>query len=202
MPVTVDFIFDFASPNAYLTHRVIPEIEDRTGATFNYIPCLLGGIFKATGNQAPMLAFADIKGKLDYDRLETARFIAKHELYKFVFNSHFPVNSLLLVRGAIVADLNGRLAEYIEAGTVAMWEQGLKMDDPDVFVDSITKAGFDGADLLERTKDEAVKATLMENTAKAVERGAFGIPTFYVGNEMFFGKERLSQMEEEILKQS
>lgn len=202
MPVTVDFIFDFASPNAYLTHRVIPEIEDRTGATFNYIPCLLGGIFKATGNQAPMLAFADIKGKLDYDRLETARFIAKHKLDKFVFNPHFPVNSLLLVRGAIAADLDGRLAEYIEAGTVAMWEQGLKMDDPDVFVGTMTKAGFDGANLLERTKDEAVKATLMENTTKAVERGAFGIPTFYVGDEMFFGKERLGQIEEEILKQS
>ncbi len=202
MPVTVDFIFDFASPNAYLTHRVIPEIEERTGATFNYIPCLLGGIFKATGNQAPMLAFANIKGKLDYDRLETARFIAKHKLDKFVFNPHFPVNSLLLVRGAIVADLDGRLAEYIEAGTCAMWEQGLKMDDPDVYADTMTKAGFDGADLLARTKDDAVKATLIENTTKAVERGAFGIPTFYVGDEMFFGKERLGQIEEEILKQS
>lgn len=202
MPVTVDFIFDFASPNAYLTHRVIPEIEERTGATFNYIPCLLGGIFKATGNQAPMLAFANIKGKLDYDRLETARFIAKHKLDKFVFNPHFPVNSLLLVRGAIAADLDGRLAEYIEAGTCAMWEQGLKMDDPDVYADTMTKAGFDGADLLARTKDDAVKATLIENTTKAVERGAFGIPTFYVGDEMFFGKERLGQIEEEILKQS
>lgn len=202
MPVIVDFIFDFASPNAYLTHRVIPAIEERTGATFNYIPCLLGGIFKATGNKAPMIAFADIKGKLDYDRLETARFIAKHKLDKFVFNPHFPVNSLLLVRGAIAADLDGRLAEYIEAGTCAMWEQGLKMDDPEVYVDSMTKAGFDGAGLLERTKDEAVKATLMENTTKAVERGAFGIPTFYVGDEMFFGKERLGQIEEEILKQS
>jgi len=202
MPVVVDFIFDFASPNAYLTHRVIPAIEERTGATFNYIPCLLGGIFKATGNKAPMIAFADIKGKLDYDRLETARFIAKHKLDKFVFNPHFPVNSLLLVRGAIAADLDGRLADYIEAGTCAMWEQGLKMDDPEIYVDSMTKAGFDGAGLLERTKDEAVKATLMENTTKAVERGAFGIPTFYVGDEMFFGKERLGQIEEEILKQS
>ncbi|HIA48866.1 MAG TPA: 2-hydroxychromene-2-carboxylate isomerase [Candidatus Hydrogenedentes bacterium] len=202
MPVTVDFIFDFASPNAYLTHRVIPEIEERTGATFNYIPCLLGGIFKATGNQAPMLAFANIKGKLDYDRLETARFIAKHKLDKFVFNPHFPVNSLLLVRGAIAVEQDGRLAEYIEVGSCAMWEQGLKMDDPDVFVDTMTNAGFDGADLLNRTKDEAIKATLMDNTTKAVERGTFGIPTFYVGDEMFFGKERLGQIEEEIIAQS
>ena len=202
MPVTVDFVFDFASPNAYLTHRVIPEIEERTGATFNYIPCLLGGIFKATGHQAPMVAFADIKGKLDYDRLETERFIARHKLLRFVFNPHFPVNTLILVRGAIAADIDGRLAEYIEVGSCAMWEQGLKMDDPDVYVDTMTKAGFDGTEILERTKDESVKATLMENTTKAVERGTFGIPTFYVGDEMFFGKERLGQIEEEIVAQS
>ena len=202
MPITVDFIFDFASPNAYLTHRVIPEIEERTGATFNYIPCLLGGIFKATGNQAPMLAFADIKGKLDYDRLEMQRYIARHKLDKFELNPHFPVNTLILMRGAIAVNKAGRLAEYIEAGTCAMWEQGLKMDDPDVFVDTMTKAGFDGADLLEQTKDEAIKAELMDNTMKAVERGTFGIPTFYVGDEMFFGKERLGQIEEEIVAQS
>ena len=202
MAVTVDFIFDFGSPNAYLTHRTIPAIAERTGATFDYIPCLLGGIFKATGNKPPMLAFADIKGKLDYERLETQRFITRHKLDKFEFNPHFPVNTLILMRGAIAVEQDGRLAEYIEVGSCAMWEQGLKMDDPDVFVDTMTNAGFDGADLLNRTKDEAIKATLMDNTTKAVERGTFGIPTFYVGDEMFFGKERLGQIEEEIIAQS
>jgi 2-hydroxychromene-2-carboxylate isomerase len=202
MSVTVDFIFDFGSPNAYMTHRTIPEIAERTGATFNYIPCLLGGIFKATGNQSPMLAFAGIEGKLEYDRLEMERFIAKHKLDKYAFNPNFPVNTLIMMRGAIAAEVDRRLAEYIEVGSCAMWEDGLKMDDPDVFVDSMTKAGFDGADLLARTQDEAIKAKLLENTMNAADRGTFGIPTFYVGDEMFFGKERLGQIEDEIVAQS
>ncbi|MEO0961341.1 MAG: 2-hydroxychromene-2-carboxylate isomerase [Pseudomonadota bacterium] len=199
MTKTVDFIFDFASPNAYLCHKVLPEIAARTGATFNYIPCLLGGIFKATGNQAPMMAFNGIKGKLDYDGLEMQRFIKKHNLSKFAMNPHFPVNTLLLMRGAIAAEMDGRLMEYVDAGVAHMWEEGLKMDDPEVYAEAMTKAGFDGADLLARTQDPAVKQKLVDNTSAAVERGCFGIPTFYVGNEIFFGKERLGQMEEEIM---
>jgi 2-hydroxychromene-2-carboxylate isomerase len=199
MTKTVDFIFDFASPNAYMCHKVLPEIAARTGATFNYIPCLLGGIFKATGNQAPMMAFNGIKGKLEYDRLEIERFLKKHDLSKFAMNPHFPVNTLLLMRGAIAAEMDGRLMEYVDAGVAHMWEEGLKMDDPDVYAEAMTKAGFDGADLLARTQDPAVKQKLVDNTSAAVERGCFGIPTFFVGNEMFFGKERLGQMEEEIM---
>ncbi|HYC57367.1 MAG TPA: 2-hydroxychromene-2-carboxylate isomerase [Candidatus Binatia bacterium] len=202
MSVTVDFIFDFGSPNAYLAHRVLPAIVQRTGAVFRYVPCLLGGIFKATGNQPPMVAFGGVKGKLDYDMLETRRFIARHRLTEFRFNPHFPVNTLMLMRGAVAAEIDGRLVEYVEAGLQCMWEQGLKMDDPAVYVEAMTKAGFDGAALLERTQDPAVKATLAENTAAAVERGAFGIPTFYVGDEMFFGKDRLGQVEEEIVAAS
>lgn len=199
MTKTVDFIFDFASPNAYMCHKVLPEIAARTGATFNYIPCLLGGIFKATGNQAPMMAFNGIKGKLDYDGLEMQRFIKKHTLSKFAMNPHFPVITLLMMRGAIAAEMDGRLMEYVDAGVAHMWEDGLKMDDPKVFAEAMTKAGFDGADLLARTQDPAVKQKLVDNTTAAVERGCFGIPTFYVGNEMFFGKERLGQLEEEIM---
>jgi len=202
MSVTVDFIFDFASPNAYLTHQVIPAIEERSGATFNYIPCLLGGIFKLTNNKPPMIAFGEVKGKLAYEQLETQRFVDKHSLDKYTFNPHFPVNTLILMRAAIAVQEDGRLAEYVDAGTKAMWEDGLKMDDPEVFVETMTKAGFDGKNLLERTQDDAIKGKLMENTSNAVERGAFGIPTFYVGDEMYFGKDRLGQVEEEIAKQS
>lgn len=198
MSVTVDFIFDFGSPNAYLSHRILPAIVQRTDATFRYVPCLLGGIFKATGNQPPMVAFGSIKGKLDYEMLENRRFIARHGLTRFHFNPHFPVNTLMLMRGAIAAQMDGRLSEYVEAGLTGMWEQGLKMDDPDVYVTAMTRAGFDGASLLERTQDPTVKAKLAENTVAAVDRGAFGIPTFYVGEEMFFGKDRLGQVEEAI----
>jgi 2-hydroxychromene-2-carboxylate isomerase len=198
MPVTVDFIFDFGSPNAYMAHRVLPGIIERTGARFDHIPCLLGGIFKATGNQAPMVAFGHIKGKLAYDLLEMRRFVAATDLTRFRSNPHFPVNTLMLMRGAIAAETDGRLADYIEVGLAAMWEEGLKMDDPEVFVRALSARGFDGAALLERTQDPAVKAKLADNTAAAVDRGAFGIPTFFVGDEMFFGKDRLTQVEQQI----
>ena len=198
MSKTVDFIYDFGSPNAYLAYKPLEGILERTGASVNIIPCLLGGIFKATGNQAPMIAFANIKGKLEYDRIEFNRYVARHKLDKFQFNPNFPVNTLILMRGAIAAEMDGRLTEYVEAGLKAMWEDGLKMDDPDVFVQAMNDAGFDGADLLARTQDPDVKAKLVENTSAAVERGSFGIPTFYVGDEMFFGKDRLDQVEEEL----
>lgn len=198
MPKTIDFIFDFGSPNAYLAYKALPPILERTGAQVRIIPCLLGGIFKSTNNQPPMLAFGNVQGKLDYDRIEMNRFIKKHELNAFKFNPNFPVNTLLLMRGAIAAERDGRLTEYVEAGLAHMWEDGLKMDDPDVFAEAMTSAGFDGAALLAATQDPDVKAKLAENTAAAVERGSFGIPTFYIGSEMFFGKERLAQIEEEL----
>jgi 2-hydroxychromene-2-carboxylate isomerase len=198
MPKTVDFIFDFASPNAYLADKVLRNIAARTGAAINYIPCLLGGIFKATGNQAPMIAFAPVKGKIAYEMLETRRFIAKHELKHFKMNAHFPVTTLIMMRGGIVAQRGGQLHKYIDAGLAMMWEQSLKMDDPGIFIKAMDQAGFDGAGVLAQTQDPGIKAELAANTEAAVARGAFGIPTFYVGDEMFFGKERLAQVEEAL----
>lgn len=200
MGKTVEFIFDFASPNAYLSHTVLSEIAERNGATVNHIPCLLGGIFKLTGNQAPFVAFADIKGKQDYNRLETQRFIDKHKLTAFKMNPHFPMNTVTLVRGLIVAEAAGQKAQYIDAVLKAMWENGENMGDADVAAAALTKAGLDGTGIIEKTQDPDIKAKLVENTAAAVERGVFGIPTFFVGDEMFFGKERLGQVEEELQK--
>ena len=199
MPKTVDFIFDFASPNAYFAWRALPPILERTGASLEIKACLLGGIFKATGNQAPMTAFAGVKGKLAYEMLETRRFIEAHELRQFRMNPHFPVNSLLLMRGLTAARMQGAADTYIEAGLAAMWEEGLKMDDPDVFARALDAAGLDGTGLLAATQDPAVKARLIAETDAAVARGAFGVPTFFVGREMFFGKERLSQVEQQLL---
>jgi 2-hydroxychromene-2-carboxylate isomerase len=198
MPKTIDFIFDFASPNAYLADKVLRNIAARTGATINYIPCLLGGIFKATGNQAPMIAFAPVKGKIAYEMLETRRFIAKHDLTQFTMNAHFPVTTLIMMRCAIAAQRGGQLHKYIDAGLAMMWERNLKMDDPDIFIKAMDQAGFDGAGLLAQTQDPGIKTELAANTEAAVARGAFGIPTFYVGDEMFFGKERLAQVEEAL----
>ncbi|KCZ58884.1 2-hydroxychromene-2-carboxylate isomerase [Hyphomonas chukchiensis] len=200
MSKSIDFIFDFGSPNAYLAHMALPGLVARTGASVNYIPCLLGGIFKATGNQSPVMAFGNVKGKLAYDNLEMMRFVKKHGLSKFRMNPHFPVNTLVLMRGAVAAEMRGELAAYIEAGLKAMWEDGLKMDDPAVYVEAMNAAGLDGAALLEATQDPDVKAKLVANTEAAVARGTFGIPTFFVGDEMFFGKDRLGQVEEEVAR--
>ena len=199
MTKTIDFIFDFGSPNAYLAYRLLPDLLNRTGANLNIIPCLLGGIFKATGNQAPMISHGAVKGKLEYTRLEMVRFIKKHRLTEFSLNPNFPVNTLIMMRAAIAAKELGQLDAYVEAGLKHMWEDGLKMDDPDVFADAMTKAGFDGSGLLEKTQDPEIKARLAENTSAAVERGVFGVPTFFVGKEMFFGKDSLQALEDELL---
>src|SRR5690606_16315895 len=111
---TLELIFDFGSPNAYLTLKTLPELLDRTGADLIITPCLLGGIFKATGNKAPMIQYAEAPAKLAYEHLEMRRFIAKHGLSKFRLNPHFPVNTLTIMRGAIVADDEGNLDDYVD----------------------------------------------------------------------------------------
>ena len=198
--MTLEFLFDFGSPNAYLAHKIIPDIEKRTGRKFKYVPVLLGGIFKATNNKPPMIAFGGIKNKMEYEMLETRRFIKHHGLSKFQFNPHFPVNTLLAMRGAVAAEIDGGLADSVDAVMLLMWEDGKKMDDPDVARASLEAAGLDGARILVRTQDSDVKQRLADNTAQAVERGAFGIPTFFVGNEIYFGKNTLRDVEDEILR--
>ena len=198
MSKQVDFIFYFGGPNAYLAHHVMADFKAETGAEINYVPCLLGGIFKATGNQPPWATFAHVKSKLDYETLEMNRFIAKHKLTKFTMNPNFPINTILLMRGAIVAQAQGHYDAYIDAGMRFMWEDGLKMDDPQVYAQAFNEAGLDGAALLEGTQDSAVKEQLAKNTDEAVARGVFGVPTFFVGYEMFFGKERLNQVKEAL----
>ena len=202
MTKTVEFLFDFGSPNAYLSHRVVPAIEVRTGARFVYTPVLLGGVFKLTNNQSPIVAFANVKNKLDYEMLETRRFVAHHKLDAFTFNPHFPVNTLQIMRGAVAAEAEGVLAAYVEAVFQHMWERPKKMDDPEVIRAALTESGLDAERLLARTQDPRVKDALAANTQRAVERGAFGVPTFFVGNEMYFGKDRLRDVEEELARQA
>jgi 2-hydroxychromene-2-carboxylate isomerase len=198
--VIPNFLFDFGSPNAYLAHKVIPKIEQRTGAKFAYTPVLLGGVFKATGNRSPMEAFAAIPSKLAYEGLETRRFVARHGLAAFRSNPHFPVNTLAIMRGAVAADTLGVFARYVEAVFAAMWENGRKMDDPAVILETLAAADLPASRLIELTADQAVKNRLIAHTTSAVERGVFGSPTFFVGQEMFFGKDRLEQVEEAIVK--
>ena len=197
MQPAIEFLFDFASPNVYLAHRALPPILERTGAKLEITPCLLGGIFKATNNQSPIVAFAAVKGKVDYEMLEIRRFIAKHKI-NFRMNPHFPVNSLMLMRAFVAAIEAGQEAVFIEMGLRGMWEDGLKLDDPAVLKDAIDAAGLDEAALMEAAQTESVKNKLQLNTETAVARGVFGLPTFFVGQEMFWGKERLPQVEEAV----
>jgi 2-hydroxychromene-2-carboxylate isomerase len=196
--ITTQFLFDVGSPNAYLVHKVLPRIEARTGARFDYVPVLLGGIFKATGNQSPMLAYASIPNKLAYERLEMQRFIAAHSLTAFKFNPHFPVNTLQLMRGAVAAQRLECCPGYVEAVFKGVWEDGLKMDAPDVLQHALQAAGLPVAELLRLSASDEIKQALVQLTADAVERGVFGVPTLFVGDAMFFGKERLGQVEEAI----
>jgi len=195
MTATIDFIFDFASLNAYLAQRALPELVGRTGAKVNVIPCLLGGIFKATGNQAPFSAYAGIKGKIDYEMLEIRRFVKTHGLEDFQMNPHFPVNSLLAMRALCACEPDDEFDRYLDAVLAGFWERGLLMSDPEVLSAVLVEAGLDAERLIALAQTDAVKARLADNTAAAVERGAFGAPTFFVGDEMFFGKERLGQIE-------
>jgi 2-hydroxychromene-2-carboxylate isomerase len=198
MTVTVEFHFDFGSPNAYLSHRIIPEIEQRTGVRFRYVPVLLGGVFKATNNRSPGEAFAGIRNKLEYERLETERFVRRHAITAFNRNPFFPVNTLRIMRGAVAAELDGSLAPYVEAVFHHMWEQPKKMDEPEVIRAALNESGLDGAAILARCEDASVKQKLIANTEASVARGTFGSPTFFVDEEMWFGKDRLRDVEEAI----
>ena len=196
MSSKVEFLFDFASPNVYLSFHVLKQVVERRGANLTLTPVLLGGLFKLTNNQAPMLAFGEVKGKLEYDMLETQRFIGAHGLNKFVFNPHFPINTIMLMRGFIAAQEAGLIDQYVDANLSAMWEQGLNMGDPEVAAGVWQAAGLDAAGLVEAIQTQPVKDALLQNTQQAADRGAFGVPTFFVGDEMFFGKERIIQIEQ------
>jgi 2-hydroxychromene-2-carboxylate isomerase len=184
----IEFLYDFGSPNAYLVHRAIAE-EMRS--SFRYTPVLLGGIFKAIGNQSPMQAYGHIAAKRAYDMLEMRRFMARHGITKFQMNPHFPVNTLALMRGAVAAERLGCAEPFTKAMMAGMWEQGLKLDDPAVIEEALTAAGLPAGELIAATADPEVKACLVANTKSAVARGVFGIPSFFVGEELYFGKDRL-----------
>jgi 2-hydroxychromene-2-carboxylate isomerase len=192
------FLFDFGSPNAFLSHEAIPAIEKRTGVKFEYVPILLGGIFKATNNKSPAETLAGVKNKPEFQMLETERFVKRFAVKPYRPNPFFPVNTLHIMRAAIAAQLEGVFEKYVEAAFQHMWVEPKKMDDPAVAAQALSASGLDAAKLFARAQDADVKAKLIENTQNAVERGAFGSPTFFVGKEMFFGKEQLREVEEMV----
>ena len=198
---TVEFHFDFGSPNAYLAHLVVPEIEQRTRTKFDYVPVLLGGVFKLTNNRSPAESLAGIKNKPDYERLETERFIKRHGIRHYRRNPFFPVNTLMIMRGAVAAGKLGVFERYVDEIYRHMWAKPKKMDDPEVLRGALVESGFAVGPLLALAQTDEVKEELRANTERSVARGTFGSPTFFVGAEIFFGKDRLRDVEEAILAQ-
>lgn len=200
-PLKVEFQFDFGSPNAYLAEVAIPGIEKRTGVKFDYVPVLLGGIFKATGNMSPFDSLRGIRNKPEYQALETERFIRRHNITKFKMNPFFPVNTLMLMRGAVAAQMEGVFEPYFRAAYHHMWEEPKKMDDLETFRSAFIASGVDIDKLIARAQQDDVKKKLIDLTTHAVNCGAFGSPTFFVGKEMFFGKDRIRDVEDSIVDQ-
>jgi 2-hydroxychromene-2-carboxylate isomerase len=197
MTVHAEFLFDFASPNSYLAQRLLPDVERRTGVKFRYIPVLLGGVFKATNNRAPMVAYAEVPHKLAYENLELRRFVKKHEI-PFEMNPFFPVNSLLMMRIASGVWLEGDVLPLFHLFNQHMWVTPKKLDDPEVAKAVLKDAGFDADRLLARSQEQPVKDALLQNTQVAVARGVFGLPSFFVNDELYFGKDRVRDVEEEL----
>ena len=195
----VQFLFDFGSPNAYPAELVIPEIERRTGVKFEYVPVLLGGIFKLTNNRSPAETLAGVKNKPQFMELETERFIRRYNITSFRKNPFFPVNTLQLMRGAVAAQFEGIFEPYFRAAYHHMWEAPKKMDDPRVAREAFASSNIDFDRLSGRSQQLDVKDRLRDLTQDAVDRGAFGSPTFFVGTEMFFGKDQLRDVEEAIV---
>jgi len=194
---SLELIFDVVSPNAYLAWWPLKQVVARTGAALEITPVLLGGMHKLTGNAPPMIRDAEVKGKVEYAMLEMRRFIARHSLDRFAMNPKFPFSSVPPQRMLLAVEGAERvaLAEHL---LTAIWERGLDISDAEALAAELAAAGFDAPALAAAAQDSAIKQRLIDTTAHAVERGAFGISTFFVGDEMFFGKERLAQVEQEL----
>lgn len=194
MVKTIDFYYDFGSPNAYVAHKVLPDIAARTGATLSYKPILLGGLFKITNNQPPMVAFSGIAGKPEHMRQQMARFLRRYGI-PFTFNSHFPVMTTALMRGAVFAQGQEWEARYIDEMYKAVWVEDLKMDDPAVIADRLAAADLPAQEIIDAAQSDAVKKALFAATEAAKDRGAFGSPAMFVGKEHFFGKDSFDDLE-------
>ncbi|MBI1404212.1 MAG: 2-hydroxychromene-2-carboxylate isomerase [Porphyrobacter sp.] len=200
MTKRVELVFDFVSPNAYMVWEPLKAIAARHEAEIAVIPVFLAGMHRLTGNAPPMLRDAEVKGKNAYAELEMNRFIARHGLTKYRLHPQFPFNSITLQRMLQAAGEDGRGTQFVEALLGPIWEEGIDITSPQAIGAAVAAAGFDAEELFARAQSDDIKQALAANTDAVVARGAFGIPTMWVGSEMFFGKERLGQVEDELAR--
>lgn len=195
MTKTVEFYFDLGSPTTYLAHTQLAKICADTQSELIYIPMLLGGVFKATGNASP--AMIPAKGRYMFQDLD--RF-AKRYGVQLRFNPHFPINTLILMRAATGIQLHQpqRFAEFVDCLFRALWVEGRNLNDPQTIAAVLTENGFDPEEVLALSNDESVKAKLKENTEAAIKRGVFGAPSMFIGDQLFFGQDRLDFVEEAL----
>ncbi|KPU61134.1 DSBA-like thioredoxin domain protein [Pseudomonas fluorescens] len=188
MSKTVEFYFDLGSPATYLAYTQLPKICAQTDTRLIYIPLLLGGVFKATGNASPVTVPA--KGRYMFQDLDR---YAKRYGVPLKFNPHFPINTLMLMRAVTGMQLRhpDRFAAFIDCLFKAIWVNGRSLDEPATVAAVLSENGFDPQEVLALTTDEEVKAQLKDNTEKAVERGVFGAPSMFVDNQLYFGQDRL-----------
>ena len=194
MTKTVEFFYDFGSPTVYLAATQLPAIAAPVGATIDWRPMLLGGVFKSTGNQSPVV----VPAKAAYMNNDLKRF-AKRYGVPFRFNPHFPINTLALMRGAVAYQDDVVVSStYRDAIFMAIWVEARNLNEPDVIGQVLSDAGLDPAELMNRIGQQTVKDQLIASTEEAVNRGVFGAPTFFVGEQMFFGQDRLDFVAEAI----
>lgn len=188
MSKTVEFFFDLGSPATYLAYTQLPKICEQTESQLIYKPMLLGGVFKATGNASP--ATVPAKGRYMFQDLDR---YAKRYGVPLKFTADFPINTLMLMRAVTGMQLRHpeRFAAFIDCLFHALWVEGRNLNDPATVAAVLTQNGFDPNEVLALTTDEEVKAALKDNTEKAVQRGVFGAPSMFVGDQMFFGQDRL-----------
>ena len=194
----IEFHFDFGSPNAYLSHLAIAEIEKRWGIEFDYVPILLGGVFKLTNNASPAETLSGIRNKVEYQEIETVRFLKKHKITKFKKNPFFPVNTLKLMRGAVSLLGEDNYSHYVDQIFAHMRAEPKKMDDEAVFRKALTSSGIPADKILENIMQPEIKSRLLQLTSQSVEKGTFGSPTFFLDEEIFFGKDKLIDLEDAI----
>ncbi|MBP6683486.1 MAG: 2-hydroxychromene-2-carboxylate isomerase [Halioglobus sp.] len=194
MSKTVEFYFDVGSPTAYLAHQRLQQLRTQYGLDLRYMPMLLGGVFKASGNTSPIAIPAKGKYMLEQD---LPRFAARYGV-PLTFNPHFPINTLNLMRMAMAAQQLGCLDAYLDRVFDAIWVDGKNMGDAAVVEQVLADAGLDAGALIARSQDPGVKAELVANTEAAVARGVFGAPTLFMDGAMYFGQDRLDFIEEAL----
>jgi 2-hydroxychromene-2-carboxylate isomerase len=195
MSNSIDFYFDYGSPTSYLAYKQLPGVVRRTGVRVNYLPILLGGVYLATSNHSPL----DLPLKRKW--METdMQFFAERYGIQFAVNPHFPINTLVLMRGAVYAQQQGFLERYSDAVFHGMWGNPENMSEPAVIAKVLQSADLEVQKIVAATQDPAIKEQLKSNTQEAIDRGAFGAPTIFVGDRMFFGQDRIQYVEELLAK--